>query len=243
VRTLASLWTWAVLATISILGFFVALPLLVVTLAFDRRRAVVGRFVRLLGVVIAKANPLWSFHIHGAIGAYRPRRTVVIANHVSNSDAFLIAHLPWEMKWLGKSSLFFIPFLGWLLAVAGDVAVKRGTKDSVAQAMRQCRWYLEQGMPVMIFPEGTRSGTGELLPFKDGAFRLAIEAEADILPIAVAGTRSALPKHSWRFGRSIGWVTVGEPIATAGLSLTDVEPLKARAREAIITLRHRIESG
>ena len=88
----------------------------------------------------------------------------------------------------------------------------------------------------MIFPEGTRSRTGELLPFRDGAFRLAIEAGAEVLPLAVAGTREALPKHSWRFGRARGVVVVGEPIATDGMTLEDLPTLKAQTRAAIEAL-------
>ena len=89
----------------------------------------------------------------------------------------------------------------------------------------------------MIFPEGTRSKTEDLLPFKDGAFRLAIEQGADVLPIAVSGTRRALPKHSWRFATSRGLVTVGTPISTKGMTLADVERLKEQARAQILALR------
>jgi 1-acyl-sn-glycerol-3-phosphate acyltransferase len=89
----------------------------------------------------------------------------------------------------------------------------------------------------MIFPEGTRSRTAELLPFKDGAFRLAIEAGVPILPLAVSGTRTALPKHDWRFGRSVAEVQVLEPVETAGLTLADVPALKARVRDMIVRSR------
>src|SRR5262249_24056523 len=82
-------------------------------------------------------------------------------------------------------------------------------------AMAACARWLARGMPVMLFPEGTRSKVGQLLPFKDGAFRLAIETGAELLPLAVAGTGTALPKHSWKFGRAQGRVTVGTPIPTA----------------------------
>ena len=105
------------------------------------------------------------------------------------------------------------------------------------QAMAVCKRWLDKGMPVMIFPEGTRSKTEELLPFKDGAFRLAIETGADVLPMAVSGTRRALPKHSWRFASSLGLVTVGTPISTKGMTLEDLERLKAMAREQILALR------
>jgi 1-acyl-sn-glycerol-3-phosphate acyltransferase len=103
--------------------------------------------------------------------------------------------------------------------------------------MDRCRAYLERGMPVMIFPEGTRSTSDELLPFKDGAFRLAIEAQADILPIAVSGTRTALRKHDWKLGRCRALVAVGKPIATDGMTEADIPALKQRAREEIIALR------
>jgi 1-acyl-sn-glycerol-3-phosphate acyltransferase len=89
----------------------------------------------------------------------------------------------------------------------------------------------------MIFPEGTRSKTSELLPFKDGAFRLAIEAGVPILPLAVSGTGTALPKHGWRFGRSAAEVRVLEPVDTAGLTLADVPSLKARIRDRIVQAR------
>jgi 1-acyl-sn-glycerol-3-phosphate acyltransferase len=92
-------------------------------------------------------------------------------------------------------------------------------------------------MPVMIFPEGTRSKTDELLPFKDGAFRLAIDTQSDLLPIAVSGTRHSLPKHSWRFAHAKALVTVGKPISTKGMTMADVERLKAMAREQILTMR------
>jgi 1-acyl-sn-glycerol-3-phosphate acyltransferase len=162
---------------------------------------------------------------------------VVVSNHESNADPFIISLLPWEMKWLGKASLFKIPFVGWSMWLAGDIPVRRGEKDSAQEAMNTCARWLDKGMPIMIFPEGTRSKTDELLPFKDGAFRLAIEKGADVLPMAVSGTRRALPKHSWRFATSRALVTVGTPISTQGMTLDDVERLKNMAREQILALR------
>ena len=106
--------------------------------------------------------------------------------------------------------------------------------------MERCARWIERGVPVAIFPEGTRALTPELLPFKDGAFRLAIETGAHVLPVAVAGTRAALRKHSWKFGHARALVTVGEPISTEGMTAADVGRLRDAARARIEDLRARI---
>ncbi|ADO72219.1 lysophospholipid acyltransferase family protein [Stigmatella aurantiaca] len=234
---LLSLWTWLEIGLMSLLGFIVQLALAIVTWPFDRRRYVTGRCLRRTAWMSAKLTPFWRFGVHGPVPKQLASRTVVVSNHESNADPFLISHLPWEMKWLGKASLFKIPVVGWSMWLAGDIPVTRGDQNSAKGAMAQCVRWLAKGVPVMIFPEGTRSKTDELLPFKDGAFRLAIEQGADILPLAVSGTRRALPKHSWRFATSRGLVTVGTPISTQGMTLADVERLKALARDQILALR------
>lgn len=232
-RALGSLWSWAAIVLVILVGFAIQAVLALAAAPFDRRRIVAGRFFRLMGVAAAWLIPSWSFGVHGAAPRRVGRKTVVVSNHASNADPFLISHLPWEMKWLGKSSLFKIPFLGWSMWLAGDVQVTRGEKDSVGRAMAVCARWLDRGVPIMIFPEGTRSASGELGTFKDGAFRLALETGADVLPIAVTGTHTALPKHSWLFGRSFARVAVGTPIATRGLGLEALEKLKQQARDQI----------
>jgi len=240
---LLSVWAWVEIALVALVGFVVQTLLFVLCLPFDRGRRVAGRAFRLVGVVAARLNPFWRFGVVGAVPS-RPRRpTVVVSNHESNADPFLVSFLPWEMKWLGKASLFRIPVAGWMMRMAGDIPVERGDSDSAKQAMSACARWLGLGVPVMLFPEGTRSKDGQLLPFKDGAFRLAIETGADILPLAVGGTGTALPKHSWRFGRAEGRVIVGAPLSTAGMSPDDVEPLKARVRAEIESLRRQLASA
>jgi 1-acyl-sn-glycerol-3-phosphate acyltransferase len=147
------------------------------------------------------------------------------------------------MKWLSKAELFRIPIMGWMMWLVGDIPVWRGFGPSAVEAINRCRAVLRKRVSVMIFPEGTRSRTAELLPFKDGAFRLAIEAGVPILPLALYGTRTALPKHDWRFGRSVAEVRVLEPIETAGLTLADVPHLKARVRQLIVEERALLTQG
>ena len=228
-RTLGSLWAWLIVLLVIVLGFFVQLLLWIVSRPFDPLRKLPGRFFRLMAVASSRLNPFWNFAVVG--DPARPTRpTVVVSNHESNADVFLISYLPWEMKWMGKASLFRVPFLGWSMGLAGDIPVERGAKGAAASALLKCGQWVRQGMPVMMFPEGTRSLDGVMLPFKDGAFRLAIDSGADLLPLGVSGTHEALPKRSWRFGRSRGRLVVGAPIPSAGKS---VEQLKAEARAAI----------
>ncbi len=239
-RTLWSVWSWLAIGSTIIVGLPVMSLLYVVTLPFDRRRYVTGRAFRIIGVVASKLTPMWRFGVDGELPAHKPRRVVCVSNHCSAADPFLLSYLPWEMKWLSKASNFKIPIVGWMLTLAGDVSVERGTRQSAKTAMAQCRAWLDRGMPVMIFPEGTRSKDGQLLPFKDGAFRLAIEAGADILPMAVVGTESALRKHDWRLQHARAAVRVGEAICTNGMSLDDVDELKQQVRQRIEQLREEL---
>jgi len=96
---------------------------------------------------------------------------------------------------------------------------------------------LRKKVSVMIFPEGTRSPTDELLPFRDGAFRLAIEEGVPVLPLVVAGTRDAMAKHSFVFNRARAEVRVLAPIDTAGMSIDDTAALRARVQTLITEAR------
>jgi 1-acyl-sn-glycerol-3-phosphate acyltransferase len=207
------------------------------TWPFDRGNYITGFLFRRIGPAMATLNPLWRFRYSGKMPDDPRRPFVVVSNHESFADILLISHLPWEMKWLSKAELFRIPVMGWMMWLAGDVPVKRGFGPSAVEAMDRCRQVLRNRVSVMIFPEGTRSKTAELLPFKDGAFRLAIEAGVPILPLAVSGTGTALPKHGWRFGRSAAEVRVLEPVEIKGLTLDDVPALKKQVRDLIVSTR------
>ena len=145
------------------------------------------------------------------------------------------------MKWLSKDALFRIPVMGWLMRMAGDIPVKRGSRESAMQALAECRKRLQNRVSVMIFPEGTRSPADTLLPFKDGAFKLAIEAGVPIMPIAVAGTRGCMAKHSFMFRRARAKARVLPPIPTAGMTSADVAGLRDRTREIIDGARRELQ--
>jgi 1-acyl-sn-glycerol-3-phosphate acyltransferase len=232
-RTVFSAWAWLVLAVCLIVWLPLVAIVRVVTMPFDKGRYAAGWLFRRQAVVIQVLNPLWKFRTHGDHPKNMRRPFVVVANHESFVDMLLISHLPWEMKWLSKSEFFKIPFIGWQMALAGDVKLVRGDAKSIVAAMQDCADRLDQRVSVMIFPEGTRSATGELGEFRDGAFRLAVDKQLPILPLVVHGTRSALRKHDWRFGLSNADVYVLDPIETTGMTRHDVVGLRERTRELI----------
>jgi 1-acyl-sn-glycerol-3-phosphate acyltransferase len=236
-QTIVSLWAWLILVVCVLLWFPVLILARLLTAPFDRGLYIPGLIFRKIAPTMVFLNPLWRFRYSGMLPKDPRRPYVVVSNHESFTDILLISHLPWEMKWLSKAELFRIPVMGWLMWLAGDIPVKRGFGPSAVEAMARCRKALANRVSVMIFPEGTRSKTAELLPFKDGAFRLAIEAGVPILPLAVSGTSTALRKHDWRFGKSVAEVRVLEPVETTGLGPADVSALKTRVRSLIIDAR------
>jgi 1-acyl-sn-glycerol-3-phosphate acyltransferase len=125
-----------------------------------------------------------------------------------------------------------------MMRMAGDIEVRRGERTSIVRAMKEARDRLSKRVSVMIFPEGTRSRDGELLPFKDGAFRLALEAGAPILPIVVAGTRDCMQKGTFRFQKARARVKVLPPIEVTGMTIADVAELRDRTRAVIAEARH-----
>jgi 1-acyl-sn-glycerol-3-phosphate acyltransferase len=232
-RTVVSVWSWFVLAMIVIIWLPTMAVIRVVTAPWDKAHYWTGYVFRKAAVVHQVLNPLWSFRVVGTAPADPRRPYVVVSNHQSFVDILLISHLPFEMKWLSKVEMFKIPLLGWLMRLADDIPVTRGERSSGSAALEQCAERLAKKVSVMIFPEGTRSKDGALKEFKDGAFRLAIENQVPILPLAVHGTSTALRKNDWRLGHADAEVRILEEIPTDGLTIEDLEDLKMRTRARI----------
>lgn len=239
-RTLLGIWTWLAFTVVSAVGFVCVGTVFLVIWPFDKNRRFTGKAIHTVGVLMIRSVPAWRFRVVQPLPSALPERCVCVSNHVSNLDPFLLAFLPWEMKFLAKSVLFHIPFVGWGIKIAGDIPLVRGSARSIKRALDRCAAYVRGGMPVLIFPEGTRSTTPEMLPFKDGAFRLAIQQRAHVLPLAVVGTEAALRKHDWRPAPAHALVAAGTPISTEGMSFDDIPALKDRVRGEIEQLRARI---
>ena len=235
--TLASIWTWTMLGLAVAVTFPLVSFLRIVGWPFDRVNYVGGRIFRWVGRWTTMTTPRWKFSVRGTLPTNPRLPYVVVANHESFADILLLCQLPWEMKWLSKVELMRIPVLGWTMWMANDVAVTRGRTVSARKAFAACRKRLQQRCSVLMFPEGTRSLTEELLPFKDGAFRLAIDAGVPILPLAIHGTRDAIAKHDWRINPAVAVVEVLDPVSSAGKTTAE---LKQEVRQLIELARNRL---
>lgn len=239
-RRIMSIALWGVYALVTLAFLPIVTVVFLATAPFDRGRYAAGRWFRRAAMGCVKLNPLWDFRVSGVMVEDPRRPYVAVANHESFADIFLISHLPWEMKWLSKQAIFRIPVMGWMMHMAGDISVKRGRAHSRARAMEAIKDRLGRKVSVMIMPEGTRSRSGEMLPFQTGAFRVAVETGCPILPIVVAGTRDCIPADSMLFGRARAEVRVLPPVETAGLTRDDVPELRDRVRRMIVDARQEL---
>ncbi len=161
---------------------------------------------------------------------------IVMANHVSNLDPpVLIPLMPLHMVIYVKAKLMRIPVLGYAMRLAGFIPVQRdgtveGARASSAEALRA----LQQQRCVVVFPEGTRSRDGALLPFKKGPFFLAMESGVPVTPVSIAGTAALLPKGSKSLRRGTVTVTVHPSLSPANY---------ATKEELMAAVRMSIESG
>jgi 1-acyl-sn-glycerol-3-phosphate acyltransferase len=236
-RALISYGLWTAIGLLALIWLPLLTVIFLATAPFDPGRYTAGRWFRRAAVMAVRLIPFWDFRTDGAVIRDPRRPYVAVSNHESYADIFLISHLPWEMKWLSKEAIFRIPVMGWMMRMAGDIAVRRGEMRSRAQALDEVKDRLAKGVSVMIMPEGTRSTDGDLLPFRDGAFRVAVEMGLPILPMAVTGTRDAMARGSLRFNRARAVVRVLEPVETHGLTASDVPVLRDRVRSMIARAR------
>src|SRR5690606_32322330 len=182
-----------------------------------------GRWMRRFGKFCSSLTPIWSFKAERTPPAdVMDRAYVVISNHESTADPFLLCQLPFDTRFIAKEEIFKLPLLGWLMRFSGDIPLRRGDKESVVRMLDEVQATLAAGVSVMVFPEGTRSPDGNMLPFKDGAFQMAIDAQVPLLPLALAGTRECRPKGSLWFGNAEARVRILEPIPTAGMTHADI---------------------
>ncbi|MFY1826466.1 lysophospholipid acyltransferase family protein [Myxococcus fulvus] len=163
------------------------------------------------------------------------RPTIYVGNHQSTID--IPAHfmaVPVPFRFVAKDQLKWVPLIGWYLALGGHVFINRSNRSKAISSLEAAAAKIRGGTSIFLYPEGTRSSDGRVLPFKKGPFALALKARVPICPVTIEGSGDLMPKDSWNITPGPVRVRVGKPIDTTAFAENDREGLARAVREAII---------
>jgi 1-acyl-sn-glycerol-3-phosphate acyltransferase len=163
---------------------------------------------------------------------------ILMSTHNSHFDIpVLIREVPKQFRIVAKKSLFKIPIFGWIMSAAGYVSVDRDNRSQAFSSLDKAAEMVREGMPLLIFPEGTRSPDGRLGEFKKGGFMLALKAGAPIIPVVIDGTYHVLPKSTWHVNPGPVKVVFGKAIDTTEFSYETRALLMETVRRAMLEIK------
>ncbi|HZR32541.1 MAG TPA: lysophospholipid acyltransferase family protein [Terriglobales bacterium] len=217
------IWSYTiVLAILSLLSSFV-----------DRGGRVQHGFARLWSWLILRTIGV-PVTVRGLDKIDTSRPHVFAVNHASAMDIpVLYVYLPFQFRIVAKKELFRYPFMGWHLQRSGQVCVDQQNPAKSIGDIKSAVKTLKSGMPLVIFPEGGRTPTGQVRAFLPGAFFLAVKAQVDIVPMALVGTYELLPMNTFHIKPRPVEMLVGEPIPTIGTSPRDMETVSQKVKKAV----------
>jgi len=163
------------------------------------------------------------------------RQYVFIVNHQSNIDIpVLVQALPeFQLRWLAKKELLWVPFLGWAMWATKHVTVDRSDPQDAVKSLARAKERLDAGISLVIYPEGTRSRDGRLQRFKKGGFLLAAQANTPIIPVTVNGSAELLPAGAWRLQPGTIDITIDKPVSVEGFRPGNLRLLVNQVRATI----------
>ena len=215
--------------------FVLSIIVLAVTYPFDKSRRWVHECSRWICGLLYGVPPFIRRTIDGVENIDKNKAYVMVLNHNSGFDIFAAYKIPLNFRWVSKREVFRVPFMGPLLTIHGDIPIERGNaSEAMAKMLRLGKLWLGRGVSVAIFPEGTRSKTGQINRFKAGAFNLAKEAEVEILPIVMTGTNEFFRKGwlvNWR--NRVG-IRVLPPVPVEQIRAMEVKELMQQTQERMV---------
>jgi len=182
-------WLLIVIVTLVLSPLFVLVWLL--TVLFDKKLIILHYLANFWGSLFTLLVPGWEVELIGKEKLNNDTK-IIVANHQSQEDILLIYRLGVPFRWISKAEVFKIPFYGWLMHLKGDIKLQRSSKASIKKMFVDAEKILNRGCIITVFPEGTRSKTGNLGNFKEGAFKLAQNTKVPIVPVVIYGTGQQL---------------------------------------------------
>lgn len=233
-RKFISLVIWIAIGFLTFLLWMGSLATVALTGLWDPDRRLTHRWAVWWARAVVRVNPFWELTVEGREHLDSAQAYIFVSNHQSIADVVLLPYLGLPYKCVARSGLFHIPFFGWSLGLHRHIKLRRGSGRGILRAMEEARRWLGRGMSVAFFSEGTRSRTGALGVFQNGAFKLALRTGVPIVPVVINGTRDALPRGAWEFRHRVrGRMTILPPIETVSCREQGSEALKQRVFRAI----------
>ena len=233
-NAIISIGIWLGSGLLTILLFFVVFILNILFFPFDKKKKITHAQCFWWSDFLIKLNPFWDLKVSGLENIDHKKTYVIISNHQSMADIVVLYQTKMQFKWVAKSSLFQVPFIGWCLGLIKHIRLLRGDFASIKEVYHQASKWLQKDMSVLFFPEGTRSSSNQMNEFQNGAFKLAIKEKKPILPICLRNTHDAIPKGSWIFRAKVSARLVVLPaIETDGFGPGDFALLRDTVRARI----------
>lgn len=226
-KILTSIAIWTIGVALTILAFISSVFFAMALFPFDKQRKAVHANCFWLADAIAGLSPLWRVNIRGLENIDKTKTYVIVSNHQSIADIIVLYKTRMQFKWVARTGLYRVPLLGGFLFLGRHIMLSKRRFGHIKKFHNDATGCLKSGMSLLFFPEGTRSRTGSLGAFQNGAFKMAIKEKKPILPIFIDGTRDIIQKGSWVFNtKAQVRLAVLPPIDTADLRYSDLDRLK-----------------
>jgi 1-acyl-sn-glycerol-3-phosphate acyltransferase len=233
-KFLTSIAIWAAGIFVTASAFLASLIIKIIPMPIAVKEKLVHAQCFWWSDALVAMNPYWKLKVEGLENIDHNQTYVIVANHQSLADIVIIYKTHMYFKWVAKRELLKVPFIGGLLWVNNHVLLSRGAHGSIKAVYRQATRWLKNGVSMLFFPEGTRSGTDEMSAFQNGAFKIAIKEKKRLLPIFIGGTREAIPKGGWIFKTKVsGRLVVLPSIDTSIYGPADYAKLRDFVRDKL----------